>query len=275
MPDWAVKWEVPLGFWEWFLLPVWRLRYALPGFQTDPRLACGIISAFILLGKRLSSRSSPHETAWCVFFLGTYVLWLVGFRTATSSIVLELAGVVLLGRCLTWLLGSRAGVLAGAVLLWMAFAPVVSQERLGLEDRNFAFFKEPVLSDNALVLLSGHVSGWAVFFPQDARFAGGVWFDPQDYDPSKEFFLHRLNPLPSGYYSHKRDNGVRQAVLSHQGAVYVLLPKENLTDSRSVWRRYGVEVAQPLSACQTLYPANLVEAKEFLLCRAHTLATEK
>lgn len=275
LPAWAVKWELPSGVWEWVLLPVWRLRYALPGFLTDPRLACGLLSAVILLGKRVFGEADARETAWSVFFLGAYAVWLACLRDASGVVLLEFAGVLLLGRCLAWLTGARAAAAGAAVLLWVVFPPVMPPERQGVEELNFAFFKEPVLAENSLVLLSGHVSGWTAFLPQDARYAGGVWFDPQDYDPSQEFFLHRLNPLPPGYYSHRRDGAVRAAVRAHDGPVYALLPKDDLAVQPAVWARYGVKLADSASSCQPLYPAASVGAKEFLLCRAEKLSEEK
>lgn len=275
LPSWAVKWELPSGVWEWILLPVWRMRYALPGFVTDPRLACGLIASVILLGKRVFGEPDARETAWNVFFLSAYAVWLVCLRDTASAVLLEFAGVLLLGRCLAWLADWRVAAVGAAVLLWGIFPPVMPTARQGAEERNFTFFREPVLAENALVLLSGHVSGWAAFLPQEARYAGGVWFDPQDYDPSREFFLHRLNPLPSGYYSHRRDGAVRAAVRAHDGPIYALLPKNDLAVQPTVWARYGVKPAEPASSCQPLYPADNMRAKEFLLCRAEKLPGEK
>ncbi len=275
---WAVKWEMPLVWQEWLFLPVWRLRYALPGFQVDPRLACGLVCTVILLGKHLfenRKERSLHETAWSVFFLGAYIGWLLGWRDAASSILLEFAGVLLLARCLVWGLGARAGVLAAAVLLWVICAPVLPEGRQGAEEHNFAFFKEPVLTEKPLVLLAGPLSGWVPFLPQEARYAGGVWFDLQDYAPAKHFSLHRINLLPRGFHSHRRDDAVRSAVRAHGGDVYVLIPNDGLTLNPAVWRRYGVEVPGPLTECQSLYPASWVGATEFLLCRAQKISVEK
>lgn len=275
---WASRWEIPSGIQEWIFLPVWRLRYAMPGFQLDPRLGCGLLAAAVLLGKRCFGKKkerSREEIAWSVFYLGTYIVWLVGFRDASSAILLEFTGVLLLGRCLIWLAGSRLGTLLAALLLWVVFQTTLPAGRPGTEDCNFAFFKEPVLTAKPLVLLAGYVSGWVPFLPQEARYVGGVWFDPQDYNPTKEFFLHRLNPLPAGYYSHRRDGQIQAAVRAHEGDIYVIMPNEKLAEDAAVWRRYGIKLAEPRTSCQQLYPNGLVNAKELLLCRAEKLPNAK
>lgn len=265
----VVKWEMPLFWKEWLLLPFLRTEHSLAGYLLDPRLAGGVIGALILIAKRFFGAPSERlreELVWCLFFVGAYVCWLVGFRDEFSSVILEVVSMLLLGRVLLWVAGARWGVLCLA--LWMfVFPPSFSASRQAPEGVNFSFFNEAVLTENPLVLLGGHLSGVAPFLPQQARFVGGIWFDPADYDPSKQFFLHRLNPLPKGYYSHRFDDKIRAAVRGHSGDIYALFDNEEPSSENTVWRRYGVELAEPVEKCQTLYSGMDIWPKGLLLCR--------
>lgn len=278
LSPWAERWELPANLQEWVFLPFWRIRYALSGYVLDVRIACGIICSVILLAKYFFSPPAEYsctETALSWFFLGTYICWLLGWRTADSSIVLEFLGVLLLGRCLVWLIGGRGAVLCALVLLWLFFPLRTPEKRQGIENHNFSFFKEPVFEKNSLVLLSGHVSGLIPFLPQDARYVGGIWFDPQDYSVASQFYLHRLNPLPSGYYSHRWDEAVRETVREHAGAIYAVVPQEKATDRPAVWQRYGVKFNETLDTCQLLNPADVTGEKGFLLCSVQKIPDGK
>ena len=262
--------ELPSGISEWLFLPFDRLSFAFPKYQLDIRLCGGLLASLILVGKLLwgstKERNEERKNPLPALFLITYLGWLVAFRDATSSIFLEILGAFLVYQCLYWLTGKVPAICIVAIGAWYIFQPALSHERQGFEHKNFYFSNTPVITPNALVLQVGHISGLIPFLSQEAKYVGGFWFDEADFEIKNQFFVQHYHTLPTGYYSHKFDEEIKQEIANHSGDIFVLCKKDKIVNNKKSWLRYGIVWKDSLDSCQIL-STNTPNSKPYLLCR--------
>ena len=268
--------EYPSGITEWLLFPFYRLAFSFEEYLLDIRICSGLVAAFILVGKSFlgnqKEKKDEKRNPFPLLFIITYIGWAIAFRDAASSILLEVMGVFLVGHCLHWLFGEFPAICISAVGLWYVFQPVISDSRQGLENKNFYFSNTPVITDKALVLSAGHLSGLIPFLPQNAKYIGGIWFDEADFDKRNQFFVQKYNALPKGYYSHKFDEKIKKEIEKHEGDIFVLCRKDSIVDNKKSWLRYGVVWTDTLQSCQNFFPNN-TSAEPYLLCKARKAAS--
>ena len=153
-----------------------------------------------------------------------------------------------------------------AIGAWYIFQQALSHERQGFEHKNFYFSNTPVITPNALVLQVGHISGLIPFLSQEAKYVGGLWFDEADFEIKNQFFVQHYHALPTGYYSHKFDEEIKQEIANHSGDIFVLCKKDKIVNNKKSWLRYGIVWKDSLDSCQIL-STNTPNSKPYLLCR--------
>ncbi|MBR3604186.1 MAG: hypothetical protein IKL48_05915 [Elusimicrobiaceae bacterium] len=267
----ANPFESPFGCIEWLFLPFVRVFYGLDGYLLSASIAGGLLAAVLLIGKSYlgtaCERAEEKQNLLPCLYICMYACWLLAFRDAASSIILEVLGVLLIGQCLCWLFGDLATICIAVCGFWYVFHPSISQDRQGVEKENFYFSQKPALTDNSLVLLAGHISDLVPFLPSNITYVGGAWFDEKDYGEKNQFFVQRFNTLPSGYYSHQFDEKIKNKIEQHQGDIFVLCLKDDIVENAKTWSRYGVAWKDTKETCQQLYP-NSTSSDPYLLCRA-------
>lgn len=251
----ATSWQ------EAFTLPFTRPHLASTEFQTDWRLALGLVSWgiwLILLCFKKVRHSAPlggQLPVLVALFGAGYWLWAFAFGVMRYEIVLEFLSALLFVSLLQYLLGQVTGaVLAAGVTLFLLTTPPVDWGRTAYSKTNFNATL-PTLEENALVLLGGHLSFITLANPQ-AQYIGGIWFHLKDYTDTQKYIAQRLNILQPDDYRFHFEDSIRQKVRQHKGPLYILGPYSPLTKHPSTWARYGVELIEPEQKC-VMFNSNL------------------
>ena len=262
---------------EAFTLPFTRLNLSVVEFQTDGRLALGLVSWsiwLILLCFKKVRQAAPLGgllPALVLLFGASYGLWALVFGVMRYEVVLEFLSALLFVSLAQYLLGPVTGaVLAVAITFCLVVAPKMNWGRTAYAQTNFQATL-PAVEENALVLLGGHLSFLTLANPQ-AQYVGGIWFRPEDYPEKQKYRAMQLNILrPNDYRFHFEDL-IRRKVQQHQGPLYIIGPYPSLTKHPATWARYGVELIDPAQKC-VMFTSNLdMYYGGFWLCPARKTA---
>ncbi len=262
----------PRGWKEWLFLPF--LRFNFPGleYRLDLRLALGLVSFWGLLGWRLFVKKaafSVREILCLCLFAGTYVSWVLIFGNMRYVICLEVFSSLLFVLWVKRLFSLRwAAVIVLVVWAGLMLKPYPTWHRHPFIDKTLAFPADVSVPDGAFVLIGGHLSFLVPFLNPNARYAGGVWFNPEKLPQAPWDELKRFNWLQPADYQHHFAPVIRREIAAHGGPVYVLSPVTRWMWDNALWADYGIKVVPSAKDCRffTVSPDMLYDG--FVLCKA-------
>ena len=262
----------PHGWKEWLFLPFLRYNRLATEYRLDIRLMLGWVSCVVLWAKYWLGKKTPsavREGLVLCFFTGSYIGWVFLFGNMRYTICLEVFSAWLFALALKHFMPHRPAAFVVAVV-WAALfvQPLPPWPREAFADKTIVFSKEVSVPDDAFVLVGGHISFLIPFLNANARYAGGVWFDPAKLPAVPKEEVERFNWLQANDYKHHFAPVIRREIARHKGPVYILAPSTYWIWEDALWADYGVKVQPAAQTCQFFFISPDMIYDGFVLCKA-------
>ncbi|MBR3604185.1 MAG: hypothetical protein IKL48_05910 [Elusimicrobiaceae bacterium] len=244
----------PQNWKEWLFLPFLRYQFRILEYRLDFRLILGLVSFWVLLTTSFFSKKEewykPSVLLLCVF-CNTYIGWVLLFGNMRYVVFLEVISSLLFVLLMRRFISARFTTLIVAlVALGLNAQPLPEWHRQIFAEKNIVFTQEPNIPDNSFVLIGGHLSFLVPFLNPNARYAGGIWFPPEEFAqrPSGDGII--LNWLQRNDYKHNFAPIIVEEMKKHEGPVYILIPSEKWLLDNNFWSKYSIRVDENPNKCQ-------------------------
>ena len=262
----------PAGWKGILFLPFLRYNILAIEYRLDIRLILGLVSCWVLWAKFLFGKerlSNIRETIVLCFFSGTYIAWVWLFGNMRYTVCLEVFSAWLFALALKRFLPIRITVcIVASVWAALLLRPLPEWPREPFMEKTIVFSQEVSVPDNAFVLLAGHLSFLIPFLNPNARYAGGVWFDPEKLPSAPEQEIQAFNWLQRADYRHHFAPIIQREIARHEGPVYILAPSTRWAWKDALWSDYGIKVVPSTESCQFFFISPDMLYDGFMLCEA-------